>query len=189
MLLSSEEKTYLLALARKSIAAHLDKKKTDESAILDEIPDAARRNAGCFVTLHAADGSLRGCIGVIEPAEPLYRQIIRNAVSAGFHDNRFSPLQSSELSAIQIEISVLSVPEKAVFNTSEELIRTVRPGIDGVILKIGHKQSTFLPQVWDSLPDPESFFRQLSLKQGAAPDAWKKKDAEFFFYQAEFFSE
>jgi len=180
--LSKENRLLLLKLARESIKARLDGKPAPHHAI----PDSLTVKQGAFVTLKI-DGELRGCIGHIIPIEPLFKSVEDNAVNAAFRDPRFSPLSKDEFRSIKIEVSVLSVPKPLPFASPEELLEKLRPKIDGVILKKGRSISTFLPQVWEDLPEKVDFLEYLSRKAGLAKDAWK--DAKIEVYQADHFSE
>ena len=180
--LGASDKSLLLQLARSSIKSYLDGKPLSHP----KIPDSLMAKQGAFVTLKIG-GGLRGCIGHIHPVEPLYKAVIDNAVNAAFHDPRFPPLSKEELKDIDIEVSVLSVPKPLPFKSPDDLLKKLRPDIDGVILKKGHAASTFLPQVWDDLPDKLEFLQHLSIKAGLPKDAWK--ESEIQVYQAEHFSE
>ncbi|OIO69252.1 MAG: AMMECR1 domain-containing protein [Zetaproteobacteria bacterium CG1_02_55_237] len=157
----------LLGIARKAIAAHLGLAENPEQ------PDDAwlRYKGACFVTLHKG-GNLRGCIGSLLAHRPLGEDVAVNALSAAFHDPRFEPLARDEFAEIDIEVSVLSTPEP-VFPTDEAtLMAQLRPGIDGVIIEYGPHRSTFLPQVWEQLPDPALFLAHLKQKGGLPADFW-----------------
>ncbi|MEK6961120.1 MAG: AmmeMemoRadiSam system protein A [Nanoarchaeota archaeon] len=180
--LSKEHRSLLLKLARESIRSYLEGKPAPNPSI----PACLNVKQGAFVTLKI-DGNLRGCIGHILPMESLFKSVSDNAVNAAFRDPRFPPLSKEELKQVDIEISVLSVPKTLPFKSPEDLLRKLRPNIDGVILKKGRSVSTFLPQVWDDLPDKIGFLEHLSRKAGLPKDAWK--DAEIRVYQAEHFSE
>jgi AmmeMemoRadiSam system protein A len=121
-----------------------------------------KEDRGCFVTLHKY-GQLRGCIGTIEPVCLLAECVEENARNAAFKDPRFPRLSAEELPDIDIEISVLSVPERLDFKDGNDLKRQLRPNVNGVILSHGMRRSTFLPQVWEQLPDKELFLEQLCL--------------------------
>ncbi len=138
-----------------------------------------KENRGAFVTLEV-DGRLRGCIGNIEPIYPLWEAIKNNAYQAAFRDPRFDPITKDEFEIIDIEISVLTVPEKSS-------IDSVRPGIDGVVLKQGVQGATYLPQVWEDINDKDAFLNSLCLKGGMAEDAWKNEGIEVYTYQVEKF--
>lgn len=184
--LTDTEKKGLLKLARSAITRQLKKEESIErpestSPVLDE-------NRGCFVTLHKR-GMLRGCIGTIEPIKPLIRAVEENALNAAFRDPRFPPLTKTELPEIDLEISVLTVPEVLEYEDGADLKSKLKPGVHGVILSQGWHQSTFLPQVWDQLPDTEAFLGHLCRKGGMGPDCWKKGDVVVKTYEAEYFSE
>jgi AmmeMemoRadiSam system protein A len=134
---------------------------------------------GVFVTLEI-EGQLRGCIGNIEPVYPLWEAVKRNAHEAAFGDPRFDSLTKDEFEMIDIEISVLTVPEKSS-------VDAIRPGIDGVILKQGPYSATYLPQVWDDISSKEEFLSSLCLKGGMDADAWKNDEVEVSTYQVEKF--
>lgn len=182
-ILSKEYKSLLLKIARGSLLAAVERKKF---IFPESIPERLKKDQGCFVTL-TVNGVLRGCIGYIEPIMPIYQAVAENARNAALQDPRFSPVESKELSTIQIEVSLLTVPEILHFESPEELLRKLRPEIDGVILQKGPYQSTFLPQVWEKIPDKVSFLQHLSLKGGMGSDGWKS--ATVRIYQAQHFEE
>jgi len=185
--LPQEEQDFLLNLARKAIKQHLEsgsKPQVDES----EVPESLKEVKGCFVTLNK-HGNLRGCIGHIEPQEKLYKCVIDNAINAAVNDRRFSSVTSSELEKLDIEISVLTVPQELEFSSGQELKEKIRPEVDGVILKRGIHQSTYLPQVWEQLPDKEQFLSRLCKKGGMSGDCWKNTNTQVLTYQAFVFSE
>ncbi len=184
--LSTQDREALLKLARSAIEARLVKRAKvvrprQVSSVLNEL-------RGCFVTLHK-HGQLRGCIGTIEPICSLLECVERNAQSAAFDDPRFPPLSADELKEIDIEISVLSVPQAVSFNTGEDLKRKLEPNVHGVILSRGTHRSTFLPQVWKQLPDKEQFLEHLCLKGGMSPKAWQDPKTKVEVYEAEVFGE
>ena len=184
--LSAHDRKTLLKLARSAIEAKLVKGAKLEAP---ESPSAAlTQERGCFVTLHK-HGQLRGCIGTIEPVSSLVECVERNAQSAAFHDPRFSPLSAEELSAIDIEVSALTVPERLHFKDAEELKSKLEPNVHGVILSRGSNRSTFLPQVWKQLPDHEQFLEHLCLKGRMSPKAWQDPKTTVEVYQAEVFGE
>jgi AmmeMemoRadiSam system protein A len=143
---------------------------------------------GCFVTLHKK-GRLRGCIGSIEPVSKLWTCIEENAENAAFHDPRFPALKNEELSEIDIEISVLTVPKEIYFKDGEDLKRQLIPLSHGVILQKGARRATFLPQVWKQLPEKEGFLERLCLKAGLPSNAWQEPETQVKVYQAEVFGE
>jgi len=176
-------KAYLLKLARAALEASVRGQKAPSTA---DAPKSTRSPSGCFVTLHKR-GELRGCVGYIEPVKPLADAVVDMAKNAALHDTRFSPVTPDELSAIDVEVSVLTPPRSLEFSGPDDLLAKLVPGRDGVILKKGWYQSTFLPQVWDQLPDKVGFLQHLSLKAGMDADGWK--DAKVETYRAIHFAE
>ena len=132
---------------------------------------------------------LRGCIGHILPQESLYRAIEDNAQSAAMRDWRFSPVQSDEVDKIKIEISVLTEPQPLRFNSPEDLLGKLQPYTDGVVLQIGSRGATFLPQVWEQIPDKVEFLNHLSEKAGCEPSAWRGGETSVSIYHVEAFEE
>lgn len=127
-----------------------------------------------FVTL-TKKGQLRGCIGSLEAYRPLATDVAENAYAAAFRDPRFAPLEEGEFSTTRVEVSLLGPAEALAFSDEADAIRQLCPGIDGLILTHGSRRATFLPQVWESLPDPQRFMEQLKLKAGLAADDWDEK--------------
>jgi len=170
--LTPGEWSQLLQVARGSIAHGLRRGKplpVDPG----EYPEVLQRLRASFVTLHLR-GQLRGCIGVLEAIRPLVDDVAKNAYAAAFSDPRFEPLREAERQGLDIHISVLSPSEPMRFTSEQDLVRQVRPGVDGLILADGSRRGTFLPSVWESLPDRESFLRHLKLKAGLPPDYWSE---------------
>lgn len=124
-----------------------------------------------FVTL-TLHGQLRGCIGSLEAHRSLGRDLEANAQAAAFHDPRFPPLERGELDLIHIEVSILSAPETMHFTSEADALQQLRPGVDGVVLQSGWHRATFLPQVWEQLPEPHQFIAQLKRKAGLPADYW-----------------
>ena len=187
MKISDEERRLLLALARQTIAGRF----AGEKQPLPDSPLLARP-AATFVTLKKA-GMLRGCIGNLQAVDSLAGSVRRNALAAAFDDSRFPPLTAAELSAVDIEISLLSAAKKLDYADADDLCRRLRPDIDGVILRAGSRGATFLPQVWQQLPTVEQFLSHLCLKAGLAADFWRhgqpNGQPEIFTYQVEHFAE
>lgn len=146
-----------------------------------ETPGAA------FVTL-TQDGALRGCIGSLTAYRPLREDIAANAVNAAFRDPRFPPLTARELPGTHIEVSILSDPEPYPFSDRADAVSRLRPGVDGVTLEYGARRGTFLPQVWDSLSEPEDFLNHLVRKAGL-PAGWWDDDARLSRYTVKAFEE
>jgi len=173
-LLAPPERRALLALARASIRHGLETGRP-LPVVLDTQPDSLRAERAAFVTLHR-DAQLRGCIGHLEAVQPLARDVADNAFAAAFRDPRFPPLTANEFDSLHIDISVLTPSEPIAFASEAELIALLRPGIDGVILEdsaVGHgRRGTFLPSVWEQLPQPRDFLRHLKQKAGLSADYW-----------------
>ena len=138
---------------------------------LDAKAGLPNRTHGCFVTLHL-DGALRGCVGTLSSDESLAVAAARSAHRAAFEDPRFSPVTPEERSRLEIEISVLSESQPIQAANEKDLLEQIEPGIDGLILREQEKSSTFLPEVWETLPDPHRFLGQLKRKAGLAEDHW-----------------
>jgi len=179
------ERSQLLTLARQSLKSAAAKDGSPDTAGL---PAKFSEMKGCFVTL-TTHGQLRGCIGNILPQQPLDRAITDNARNAALHDPRFDPVQPAELDKIEIEISVLTEPTPLPFNSPDDLLGKLRPHRDGVVLRIGDRMATYLPQVWAQIPDKADFLDSLAQKAGCARSAWRNPGTEVFVYQVESFSE
>ncbi|MBU2579337.1 AmmeMemoRadiSam system protein A, partial [Patescibacteria group bacterium] len=156
---TEEEGAYLLSIARKTIHNSLFNRQDKNGSETSVSPKFSKRG-GTFVTL-TIDGNLRGCIGHIIPQESVLKSIKANALNAAFRDPRFSPLSKKEWEKIKIEISILTDPKPLTYSDQEDLLNKVRAKIDGVIIKKGYHQATFLPQVWAQLPDKKEFFTHL----------------------------
>ena len=185
--LTDEQGKFLLNVARKTIQESLfggrEVERKDEN-----LPPVFEERRGTFVTL-TMGGNLRGCIGHIIPQETLIDGIKVNAINAAFRDPRFNPVGKNEWERVKIEISILTDPKPLTYSDADDLLKKLRPGIDGVILKKGYYQSTFLPQVWDQLPQKEDFLTHLCLKAGLDGNAWRRGDLEVSTYQVQAFEE
>lgn len=157
-----------LRIAREAIKSRFDGYTIDISRLISEAPDLANKKA-TFVTL-TKHSQLRGCIGTLIAHRPLVEDLISNARSAAFHDPRFPPLSESELEEVKVEVSLLSEPVEVTYHDENDLREQILPGIDGVILRLGNHQATFLPQVWEELSDFKSFFAHLGMKAGIGSD-------------------
>ncbi|MCI5150458.1 MAG: AmmeMemoRadiSam system protein A [Candidatus Electrothrix sp. MAN1_4] len=172
-MLTNPQKKILLRLARQTIEEELGQQATDPVAEEDLDDPELRQRCGVFVTLKI-DEMLRGCIGSLLGLESLIAGVRRNAINAALRDNRFPLLTVDELAEVSIEISVLTPPQNLEYTNSTDLINRLQPGVDGVILKAPEGAgATFLPQVWEQLPKPEIFLRNLCLKAGLAADSWQ----------------
>ena len=186
-LLSLSEREYLLRLARRSIEAAVRRQPMPEIVWAD-LSQPLRTLGASFVTLTERE-ELRGCIGALEAYQPLAQDVQEHAVSAALEDYRFQPVAIHELASLQIEISRLTEPQPLAYEQPEELLGMLRPGLDGVILRDGARRATFLPQVWEKIPDAGSFLDQLCLKMGVWRDQWRNKPLQVFVYQVEEFRE
>jgi len=158
----------LLQIARASVAEALGLQA--QAAAIDE--PWLKESRATFVTLKQGE-ELRGCVGALEAQRPLAQDVAENARAAAFQDTRFKPLTRDEFERTDIEVSLLSTPKRLSFEDHADLVARLRPGVDGIILEQGEegRQATFLPQVWEGLPDPQQFIAHLKQKAGIAPDA------------------
>jgi AmmeMemoRadiSam system protein A len=164
----------LLEIARASLAhglAHDCALPLDPAA---ESP-ALRAPGASFVTLRTAEQALRGCIGTLEPTHPLALDVAENAYRAGFRDPRFEPLRAAEAARVALHVSLLHAPERLTARSEAELIAQLRPGRDGLVLRLGARRATFLPEVWHELPSPAEFVRALQRKAGIPPGSWSEE--------------
>jgi AmmeMemoRadiSam system protein A len=166
MITEAQTGEILLDIARAAIARELG--RTHPSS---EEGHWLREPAASFVTLKQGE-RLRGCIGTLKAHRPLIEDVKSNARNAAFRDPRFPPLSAPELDRTTIEVSVLSPLERIVAETEAAALAQLRPGVDGVVFEYGYHQSTYLPQVWDDLPDPAEFLATLKQKAGLPPDFW-----------------
>lgn len=180
------ERQTALALARETIRCHL----TGES--LPTVPEEGvfGQNGAAFVTLHTKpDHNLRGCIGTIIAYRPLGVDIAAHAVDAAVGDPRFNAMTAAELEGVEIEISVLSEPKELSYDGADELLDALRPGIDGVVIQYDGYSATFLPTVWEQLPDKALFLAHLCQKAGLPHDFYTTGKLTVYLYQSEVFSE
>jgi AmmeMemoRadiSam system protein A len=185
--LTEEEGKHLVETARKTIQKALFNPK-DKSE-----PDPAsspkfQEKRGTFVTL-TINGALRGCIGHIIPQESLIEGVRVNAMNAAFRDPRFRPLNQTEFEKIRVEVSILTAPRPLPYTDANDLLAKLKPGTDGLIIRKGYHQATFLPQVWEQLPNKKDFLNHLCLKAGLAGDAWANDELEVHTYQVQAFEE
>ena len=155
---------------------------------LSDLPPALQQPGASFVTLTIA-GNLRGCIGTLDPYQPLALDVQEHAVASAIQDYRFPRVKPAELPHIQIEVSALTPRSRLEYHSPQDLVASLKPHVDGVILQDGLRKATFLPQVWDKLPDPEDFLSHLCMKMGGQGDLWRKKKLDVFIYQVQEFQE
>jgi uncharacterized protein len=185
--LSSQERQSLLKIARQSLEHAVRNQPLPEIA-LESLSPRLQAQGASFVTL-TIEGGLRGCIGALEPYQPLAQDVSEHAAAAALYDYRFPNVETDELAKIRIEVSCLTLPVLLEYQNAQELLDKLRPGLDGVMLRDEGRRATFLPQVWEKIPDPADFLDNLCYKMGAAPDLWKRKPLEVSLYQVEEFHE
>ena len=166
-----DPRDYLLWLARARIARQLALPQPPEPHRSAESAAALAQPAATFVTL-TQGGALRGCIGSLEAWRPLRQDVQQNALAAAFDDPRFKPLAADELDLTRVEVSLLTPAEPMTFSNEADALAQLRPNIDGVIFSVGSRRSTFLPQVWEQLPNPGLFMAHLKQKAGLPADYW-----------------
>ncbi len=185
--LTDEEKQILLRLARQAVETAVHGKSLPPVE-KEALTPTLRENGASFVTL-TLHGELRGCIGALEAYQPLAEDVREHAIAAALNDPRFPPLTHKELSRIQIEVSHLTSPQELEYADADDLLKKLRPHVDGVILKHGKRRATFLPQVWEKIPDPVEFLEQLCYKMGERGNLWRNTKLQVFIYQVEEFHE
>jgi len=181
-LFTPDERSLLLAAARASIAHGLTHHAPRPIALAG-FPAALHAPHATFVTLKL-DGELRGCIGTLEARRSVVEDVSANAFAAAFRDPRFSPMNTHELPWLHVHLSVLSPPQPMTFTDEADLLRQLVPGVDGLVLEAAGRRGTFLPAVWETLPEPAAFLRHLKVKAGLEPDAWPG-DVKVSRYHAE----
>ncbi len=139
----------------------------------DDYNELLRMDGASFVTLNL-DGNLRGCIGALDAYQPLIKDVSDHAYAAAFQDPRFTPVTHAEVEKLLIHISVLTPATKISFSNEEDLIKKIKPGTDGLILQDNYHKGTFLPSVWEQLPEPRDFLQQLKLKAGLQKNDWNE---------------
>ncbi len=185
--LSESERLALLKIARQALEAAVSSQPFHE---LDrkELPASFLEPGAVFVTL-TRRGELRGCIGALEAYQPLVDDVCEHAAAAALQDYRFPPVTVEELAEIEIEISRLTKPTPLAYADASDLLKKLRPNVDGVILRDGWRRATFLPQVWDKIDSPEEFLSHLCYKMGASPNLWQHKKLDVSIYRVEEFHE
>ena len=159
-----------MSTERQAIAQALGLPATHTAALPDH--PALSRPGATFVTLHTADGELRGCVGRLEANRALGEDVRANARAAAFHDNRFAPLRAHEWHGLRVEVSLLDAPEPLAVRSEAEALAALRPGVDGVVFEWHDVRATFLPQMWEQLPHPARFFAALKRKAGLPANFW-----------------
>jgi AmmeMemoRadiSam system protein A len=185
--LTPEEKQTLLNIARQSLELAVRGEKLPP---LDEatLTPGLRESGASFVTL-TIHGNLRGCIGALEPYQLLAMDVREHAIAAALEDPRFPPVQPKELNQVEIEVSRLTIPHRLEYKDADDLLAKLNPKVDGVILQDGWHRATFLPQVWEKIPDKAEFLAELCYKMGSPPNTWRNKHLEVLIYEVEEFHE
>jgi len=162
----------ILDVARASVAHSVD---TGRPLAVDPgcYPASLREERATFVTLRRG-GSLRGCVGSLSATRPLVVDVAENACAAACRDPRFQPVSPSEFDALAVQVSILSPPEPLAVRSEQELLELLRPKVDGLMIEEGGHRATFLPQVWELIPDSREFLRQLKRKAGLPADYWSR---------------
>jgi AmmeMemoRadiSam system protein A len=171
--MATEESGYglLLPLARRSIAAGQGLPAPARPTGLETLPASLLEPAASFVTLKRG-GQLRGCRGLLEAARPLAHDVWHNAWASAYDDPRFPPIAADELADLEVDISVLSALERIMAQTEEQLLGGLEAGHHGLVIALGPRRATFLPQVWSSLPEPSRFLAELKAKAGLPRHYW-----------------
>jgi len=182
---------YLVQLARQTISERLRRPVDRQQAVnLDQalrLP-VFQEKRGVFVTLHEK-GQLRGCIGSLSGYRSIVDGVRENSINAAFNDYRFGPVTDDELAILEIEVSILTEPRTLEYEGADQLLARLRPGVDGVIIRQGGASATFLPQVWEQLPEPADFLNHLCRKAGLSPQEWRRGGLEVQTYQVQYFVE
>ena len=183
--LTIEERQILLRLARSALDG--DVRGVPMPRLdLGNMTARLRAHGASFVTL-TKHGELRGCIGALEATQALAADVCEHAVAAALEDPRFERVRPDELESLALEVSRLTAPRMLEYADPADLLKKLRRGVDGVILRDGIRRATFLPQVWDKLPDGAEFLDHLCAKMGASPDTWRNRHLDVLTYQVEEF--
>ncbi len=168
--LTVEDQQTLRRIARESINYALEHGES-MSFRAESLAPVLTAPGACFVTL-TINGVLRGCIGSLEAVQPLAEDVAENAYAAAFRDPRFNPLSKVEWASCELEISVLTPPEDFPVESEDDLVKRLIPGEHGVVLRWKNRRATYLPSVWEMLPEPVRFVRELKRKAGLPEDFW-----------------
>ncbi len=188
MSLSNKDRQTLLHVAKQAIEVGLQNGGRKKLSVNPEdFDETLQQNRATFVTLEI-DGELRGCIGTLEAHQPLVCDVAHNAHLAAFSDPRFFPVSEKEYPRLDIHISILSPAKPMQFDSEDDLIAQLQPGIDGLILQDGINKGTFLPSVWESLTDARQFLAHLKRKAGLPVDYWSDS-LQVYRYTTESFGE
>lgn len=186
-LLSSAERKLLLDAAREAIRSRVLDGELLRPAAKDYPPRLQEKGA-CFITLKRGE-QLRGCVGSLQATRPLIQEVCDRAAAAAVNDYRFPPVTAEELPELRIEISRLTPPKPLDYKDPEQLATLLEPYEDGVVLTYNLRKATFLPQVWNQLPDPGEFLDRLCMKMGLSPGFWRTHLMKVERYSVEKFAE
>ena len=184
--LAEQEQFRLLDIARRSIRSGLESGRAVQLDT-EQLDKSLRIEAAVFVTLTRL-GELRGCIGSLQPTDTLAQAVANSAFSAAFRDRRFNRLQSAEVDELCIEVSILSEMVPIEVTDRQDLLDTLQPGLDGLLLEDRGYRSTFLPKVWEKIKSPNEFLEQLMLKAGLPAGHWSGT-IKFYRYHTLTFAE
>lgn len=185
--LTDDEKKILLRLAREAMETAVRGGALPPLDVKSLTP-LLRADGASFVTL-TIDDDLRGCIGALEAYQPLAEDVREHAIAAALQDPRFPPVREKELSRIMLEVSRLTAPLPLEYSSNEDLLKKLHPHVDGVILRDHYRRATFLPQVWEKIPDPAEFLGHLCQKMGVQANHWREAKLQVHIYQVEEFHE
>lgn len=186
--LTQQDIDQLFRIARTALHKTTVEGEHDWLPDLEQLPEALRRPAATFVTLHT-DGQLHGCIGSVIARLPMAVDVAKNAIAAARYDPRFPPLRPDELDRTEVEISILTPLQEVSYTSVADLLGKIRPGVDGVMVARGWQRGLLLPQVWEQIPDPEAFLAHVALKAGASPDIYLHPDAKVYKFQVHSFTQ
>lgn len=191
--LTPQQKIKLLTLARTTIQhgtqcadpdlVDFTRHQARELGIADD--ELLHQPGCCFVTLHL-NGKLRGCIGALTAFQPLINDVVEHAYAAAFKDYRFPPVTQEEVQTLQIDISLISPETEIPCTSEEELLSALEPHKDGLTIRDGFRQATFLPSVWEQLPDQHDFLDQLRLKAGMPQKHWSSDFKAYRYHTLSF---
>ena len=184
--LDPTQRTALIEVARRSIEHGLSNGRPLDLNLSD-YPTSLQVVRASFVTLRR-HGRLRGCIGHLEALQALVIDVAENAFAAAFSDPRFKPLTQRQWPKVRLHLSILTPPQLLNCRDQTDLLGQLRPGEDGLILQEDAQRGTFLPAVWESLPDPIDFLTELKRKAGLAPNHWSDQ-LQVYRYRADTFGE
>lgn len=183
---TQHQQQQLLTLARESIC-HGVKHNKPITVTLNEYNETLREIGCCFITLNKLN-ELRGCIGSLTATQALVKDIADHAFAAAFKDPRFPPVTLNEIDELKISISVLTPQEELLFSSEEEMLTQITPYKDGLSIEENHLRATFLPAVWEKIPDKVEFLQQLKIKAGMHSNYWSSS-IRAFRYHTIYFSE